>query len=228
MRTIVRGFWGPRPESVDAVADRWLATLTVIDALLPGGGWQQVHASGPPTALPPDRESLLGALRAAEADEAWSDVIGTGLRLVRTADSGCEIEVSGLAGGTPEYLLQSVVVGVTAPGGFALPESRLLAAVVLAWDPDLGDVTDDDTLDALEDDAGYSVGEPVVGRLAYLSAGRGARVPDDLGAVRREALAGGVVVATGGGPEEVVRMFGLLRDAGALEPLPRPMDRAVW
>jgi hypothetical protein len=228
MRTIVRGFWGPRPESVDTVADRWLSTVTAIDSLLPGGGWQQVHASGPPTALFPDREPLLRALRAAEADEAWSDVIGTGLRLIRTATAGCEIEVSGLAGGAPEYLLQSLVIGITAPDGFVLPESRLLTAVVLAWDPDFGDVTDDDILDALEDDAGFTVGDPALGRLAYLSAGRGARLPDDLGAARREALAAGVVVETGGGPEEVVRVSRLLRDAGALESLPRPMDRALW
>ncbi|MFD1812939.1 hypothetical protein [Rhodococcus gannanensis] len=228
MRTIVRGFWGPRPESLDEVADRWLATLTAIDELLPGAGWQHVHASGPPTALPPERAPLLGALRAAEAAEGWSDVIGTGLRLIRTTTAGGEIEVSGLAGGAPEYLLQSLVIGITSPDGVALPEARLLAAVVLAWEPDFGDVTDDDILDALEDDGGFAVDDPAIGRLAYLSARRGARLPDDLGAARREALVGGVVVATSGGPDAVVRVAGLLRDAGVLQPLPRPMDRALW
>ncbi len=228
MRTIVRGFWGPRPEPVDAVADRWLSTVTAIDELFPGVGWQLVSASRPPAAFVPDRVSLLRVLRAAQAEDGWSDLVGTGLRLTGTAASGCEIEVSGLAGGTPEYLLQSLVIGLTAPGGQVLPETRLLAALTRVWDPDFGDATDDDILDALEDDAGYSVGDPVIGRLAYLSAGRAAQVPDDLATGSREVVAGGILVEVGTDPAAVVRAYRLLRDAGALEPLPRPMDRHVW
>ncbi|MGW4480626.1 hypothetical protein [Rhodococcus triatomae] len=228
MRTIVRAFWGPRPEPVEAVADRWLSTLTALDALVPGDRWQLVRASETPTELVPDRESLLAALRTAGSEEDWSDVIGTGLRLTRTTRSGGEIEVSVLAGGAPEYLLQSVVIGITTPTGLADRETRLLSALVLAWDPDVGDVTDDDILDALEDRAGFAVGDPAIGRHAYLSARRAARWPDGLRAVRREVVADGVLVDVGAAPDEVVGAYRLLRDAGALEPLPTPMDRAVW
>ncbi|WP_137873416.1 hypothetical protein [Rhodococcus sp. Q] len=228
MRTIVRGFWGPRPESVDAVADRWLSTVTAIDELLPGVRWQHVSASRPPAAFVPDRVSLLRALRAAQAEEGWSDLVGMGLRLAGTAASGCEIEVSGLAGGAPQYLLQSLVIGLTAPDSRVLPETQLLAALTRVWDPDFGDATDDDILDALEDDAGYSVGDPVIGRLAYLSAGRAALVPDDLTTGHREPVAGGILVEVGMEPAAVARAYRLLRDAGALAPLPRPLDRDVW
>lgn len=227
MRRLVRVFWGPRPESLDVLADRWLATLAAVDASIPAGpgSWQRVHPDGPPTGLPPGRAGLLAALGGARDGGDWSDVLGTGLRLTRAGAPGGEIEISGLAGGAPEFLLQSLVLTIGTPGDTSAAEADLLTRLAVVWEPDIGDVTDDRILDALEDGAGVAVGDPVIGRLGYLSAGRLARWPA-VSDVAVRPVAGGAVVEVAGGPDAVVRAQLSLRAAGALDPLPRPMDRA--
>ncbi|MEV6161710.1 hypothetical protein AB0L71_07260 [Streptomyces sp. NPDC052052] len=239
MRRVVRAFWGPRPEPVEALAGRWKRTLDGLTALLPeatapGGAagadtWQQVHRSDPETGLPADEGALLGALRAAQAAEDWSDRTGTALRLTRTGAPGWQAEISGTAGGVPEFLLQSLVVTLHAPDGAEVPEAGLLAVLARVWEPDFGDMSDDDVLDALEDEAGFALGDPLVGRVGYLSPRRAALVPDSLKAAREELPGGGVLlrIADPGAVAEAVTAYEQLRDAGALEPLPRPMDRAV-
>ncbi|MEU0917808.1 hypothetical protein ACFW6N_05500 [Streptomyces cyaneofuscatus] len=231
MRRVVRGFWGPRPESADALADRWRQTLDGLAVLVPqaADAWSQVHADGPATAITADGKALLDAVRTAQSAADWSDLTGTGLRLVGTGTPGWEAEVSGLAGGRPEFLLQSLAVILHAPDDAPVPEEDILALLARVWEPDFGDVSDDDVLDALEDEAGYAVGDPVVGRTGYLSPARAALVPEDLAAVRQELPGGGELlsIAAPGDSAAVVRAYERLREAGALAPLHRPMDRAV-
>ncbi|RPK90830.1 MULTISPECIES: hypothetical protein [Streptomyces] len=231
MRRVVRGFWGPRPESADALADRWQQTLDGLAGLVPqvADAWSQVHGNGPATALTPEGDALLDAVRTAQSAADWSDLTGTGLRLVGTGTPGWEAEVSGLAGGRPEFLLQSLAIVLHAPDDAPVPEEDILSLLARVWEPDFGDVSDDDVLDALEDEAGFSVGDPVVGRTGYLSPARAALVPEDLEAVRQELPGGGLLlsIAAPGGSAAVVRAYERLREAGALAPLPRPMDRAV-
>jgi hypothetical protein len=239
MRRVVRGFWGPREEPVEALAGRWKRTLDQLAGLLPaaagkpGAGrdeawtWLQVSSSGPATEIRPDEETLRAALRAAAASENWSD--GAGLRLVTGGERGWKIEVSGRAGAVSEFLLQSMVIGVDSPDDADIPDLGLLAVVAEAWEPDFGGVTDDDVLDALEDDGGFAPDEPSVGWAGCLSPARAALVPDDLPALREALRGGGVLlgIASPGDTEEVLRANLRLRDTGALRPLARPMDRAT-
>lgn len=231
MRRVVRGFWGPRPESAEALADRWQRTLDGLAELVPqaADAWSQVHGNGPATAFTPEGKALLDALRAAQSVADWSDLTGTELRLVGTGMPGWEAEVSGLAGGAPEFLLQSLAIVLHAPDAAVVPEEDVLALLARVWEPDFGDVSDDDVLDALEDEAGYAVGDPVVGRTGYLSPARAALVPDGLEAVRQELPGGGELlsIAAPGDSAAVVRAYERLRESGALAPLPRPMDRPV-
>lgn len=231
MRRVVRGFWGPRPEPADALADRWRRTLDGLAGLVPeaADAWSQVHANGPATAFTPEGDALLDAVRSAQSAAGWSDLTGTGLRLVGTGTPGWEAEVSGVAGGAPEFLLQSIAVVLHAPDDAPVPEEDVLALLARVWEPDFGDVSDDDVLDALEDEAGFSVGDPAVGRAGYLSPARAALVPDGLEAVGQELPGGGLLlsVAVPGDTAPVVRVCERLREAGALAPLPRPMDRSV-
>jgi immunity protein 52 of polymorphic toxin system len=243
MRRVVRGFWGPREESVEALAGRWKLTLDRLAGLPPAAGsgsdsragagetwtWRNVSASGPATDLRPDKASLLAALRAAQAADDWSDRTGFGLRLVTEGEPGWEIEVSGLAGGTPEFLLQSMVIGVNSRDDADIPDAELLTVLAEAWEPDFGDVSDDDVLDALEDDAGFAPGEPSVGWVGYLSPARATLLPDGMTAARKELRGGGVLldIAARGDNDDVVQANVQLRDAGALQPLPRPMERAT-
>lgn len=231
MRRVVRGFWGPRPEPADALAERWRRTLEGLAGLVPeaADAWSQVHANGPATAFTPEGDALLDAVRAAQSAAGWSDLTGTGLRLVGTGTPGWEAEVSGVAGGAPEFLLQSIAVVLHAPDDAPVPEEDVLALLARVWEPDFGDVSDDDVLDALEDEAGFSVGDPAVGRAGYLSPARAALVPDGLEAVGQELPGGGLLlsIAAPGDTAPVVRVCERLREAGALAPLPRPMDRSV-
>lgn len=239
MRRVVRGFWGPRVESAEALARRWKLTLDRLTGLLPAGGsgsvtgdvrtWRQIHSSGPATDLLQDEESLLNALRAAQEADGWSARIGYGLQLVLAAEPDWKIEVSGSGGGTSEFLLQSVVIGIKSPDSAEIPDAELLTVVAEVWEPDFGDVTDDDVLDALEDNGGFAVGEPSIGWIGYLSPGRAALLPDGTAAARKELRGGGVLldVAPRGDVKDVLRAYLRLRDAGVLQPLPSPMERAA-
>ncbi|MEU8673220.1 hypothetical protein [Streptomyces sp. NPDC048560] len=237
MRRVVRGFWGPRQESAEALARRWKQTLDRLGGLLPeacagtggDGPWRNVPGSGPATALRPDEDSLLAAVRAAQAADGWSDRTGTSTQFVAAGAPGWKVEVSGRGGGTSEYLLQAVVIGIRSPEGAKVPDVALLTAVAEVWEADFGGVSDDDVLDALEDDGGFTPDEPSVGWAGYLSSARAALLPDDLTAARKQVGSQGVLleIAGPGDAETVLRANLRLREAGALQALPRPMDRAA-
>ncbi|WP_406862444.1 hypothetical protein ABZO31_19115 [Streptomyces sp. HUAS MG47] len=218
-RRVVRGFWGPREESVEAVAGRWRRTLERLAELLPqaGAGTTEPRA---------DEAVLVAELRAkGEGDRA----VGTPYELSLTTEGepGWGVDVSGRAGGLSEDLLQAIVIAVESPDDAEVPEARLLAAVAAVWAPDFGDVLDADVSDAL-DEAGFEAGEPFLGRIGYLSPGRAALLPADLEAGGLLMRDGGQVLtlAPRGDTGTVVRANVALREAGVLESLPRPMERA--
>ena len=237
MRRVVRGFWGPRQEPVEALAERWSATLDRFARLLPTTGgpgadtpwtWRTAPASGPSQPLRPDGASLLEALRTARAADDWSAGNGTSLRLVADGmPPGWKVEVAGLAGGAPEFLLQSLVATIVSPDDVRLPDADLLAAVAEIWHPDHGDVSDRAVTAALKKEAGFRIGTPSVGWVGFLSPGRAGRIPPDAAVPRKELPGVGVLldIAAPGDTAEVVRVHEALRKAGALDPLPHPMTR---
>lgn len=236
MRRVVRGFWGPRKESPAALAGRWAATLDALTGLLPAAGsapagqpwtWTLQRASGAPAPLPAEEAALTAALRADHDSPDTSD--GAGLNLSSSGEPGWEVTVRGRGGGESEYVTQSLLITVVSPDTAEVPEAALLALLADVWQPDIGDVTDDDVLDALEDEAGYdyTLSQLCVGRLGYLSPGRAALAPEGVGTARKELNGPGVLldIAPPGDTDTVVAAYERLRDAGALEPLPRPMNR---
>ncbi|MFF7855453.1 hypothetical protein [Streptomyces sp. NPDC007904] len=240
MRRVVRGFWGPRQEPVEALAERWSTTLDRFARLLPAAArpaaagtawtWRTAPASGPSEATGPDEASLLGALRAAQAADDWSAGNGTSLRLVADGlPAGWKVEVAGLAGGTPEFLLQSLVATIVSPDDEPLPDADLLTAVAESWQPDYGDVADRTVTAALKKDAGFRIGMPSIGWIGYLSPSRAGRVPAGLTAERRQLPDGSTLltVAPPGDTAAVVEAYRALKEAGALDPLPQPMNRPV-
>ncbi|HEY9368225.1 Imm52 family immunity protein [Streptomyces sp.] len=231
-RVVVRGFWGPREESVEELAVRWTRALDQVTRLLPpegGGAWEfrRVGASGPAAVVTPDEASLTAALRATQAADGWSSQSGTDLRLVAKDAAGRQIEIGGRAGAAAEFVLMAMLLTVKTPDGEQAPETELLAALAEAWDPDFGGVCDDDVLDTLEDDGDFAPSDPAVGWAGYLSPRRAALIPADFPAGRKDLPGGGALldVASPDDTGAVLRANLLLRDAGALQPLPRPMDR---
>ncbi|MFF9484424.1 Imm52 family immunity protein [Streptomyces sp. NPDC014676] len=231
MRRVVRGFWGPRQESAEELAARWSTMLDRFARLLPQvtGTWRTAPASGPAEVLQPDEPSLLAALRTARTTDDWSAANGTSLRLLaENTTPGWKVEIAALAGGTPEYLLQSLVATIVSPDEAPdLPDVELLAAVAESWVPDYGDVSDRAVTSALKKEAGFRIGTPSVGWAAYLSAGRAARAPLTSLPDSRTLPTGGVLltIAPPGDTATVVKAYRALRESGALDPLPHPMTR---
>ncbi|MFD8523041.1 Imm52 family immunity protein [Streptomyces capillispiralis] len=239
MRRVVRGFWGPRQEPVETLAERWHATLDRFTGLLPAAAaaaeagapwtWRTAPASGPAGTLrPPDEASLRAALRTAQEADDWSAGNGTSLRLVADTAPGWKVEIAALAGGAPQFLLQSLVATIVSPDDAALPDAGLLTAVAEVWHPDYGDVSDRAVTAALKKEAGFRIGTPSVGWVAYLSPSRATRVPPALEPHSRHLPDDRGVLLTLASPGDVaavVAAYRSLGEAGALEPLPQPMTR---
>ncbi|MFV0128057.1 Imm52 family immunity protein [Streptomyces sp. HMX112] len=235
MRRVVRGFWGPRRESERELAVRWsalLARLRDIDGNV-FGTWRGVPGTGTdtgrdtPVRIEPD--ALAGYLLKDGAGDDWSDQKGLALALSTPAGCPARVGVNGTGGGASDHLPMSVVLTITVPdGGPALPYADILRAVAETWDVDWGEATGTELQLALEDD-GRVPGQPCAGWAGYLSARRAALLaaadlplpmtahPTDHGGVLLDLSAAGV--------QEVVEVNRHLRATGALEPLPRPMDR---
>ncbi|MBB6438267.1 hypothetical protein [Streptomyces candidus] len=167
-------------------------------------------------------------LREEEAGEGWTERTGVGPSLVAASAPGWEISVSGRTGGESPNLLQAMLLEIESVEGAAVPEAELLRAVAEVWNPDFGDVVDGAERDALRG-VGARVARPAVGRIGYLSPARAALVPDELRTVCTPLPTGGVLldIAPPGAPDTVAAAHLRLRDAGALEPLPKPMDRST-
>ncbi|WP_406862443.1 Imm52 family immunity protein [Streptomyces sp. HUAS MG47] len=230
-RVVVRAFWGPREETVEELAARWALTLERVTRLLPpqGDGWslRRVGASGAAAVVTPDEESLAAALRAVQAADDWSSTSGTDLRVLAEDGTGRTLELGGRAGAASEFVLMAMLLTVRTPGDEELPGTELLAGLAEAWAPDFGGVVDDDVLDTLEDDGDFAPSDPAIGWAGYLSPARAALVPRDFPAGTDPLPTGGTLldVAAPDDTAAVLRANLLLRDAGALQPLPRPMDR---
>ncbi|WP_351226102.1 hypothetical protein [Streptomyces sp. NPDC002133] len=237
MRRVVRGAWGPREESVETLAGRWKLTLERLTGLLPTvvsgpgevGTWRHIRESEPFINFQPDEASLRGVLRDTREADGWTDRTGTRLTLASAGETGWNAELRGRGGGTSEFLLQTMMIAIESPDDAEIPDVELLTVLAEVWAPDFGDVSNDDVLDALEDEGGFGPDEPSVGWVGYLSPGRAALVPDGMTAPRKELGVGGILleIAPYGNIESVLQANLRLRDSGALQPLPRPMERTA-
>ncbi|WP_030623178.1 Imm52 family immunity protein [Streptomyces sclerotialus] len=237
----VGGVWGPRQESPDQLAERWLRLLKRLARIAPEdfAGWR-AEAVGQAEQLPENVDAAWFAsylARVNPQDDAAT--IGYSTVLVAARAGRPIITLSVGAGGTPQFAPQTAVVTVrsadlndAAPLVTRLPE--VLTAIAECWDADWGDIADDDLLGALEKEYELDNSTPRCGRAVYLSAGRRALVPEDVPGRRSVTENGGLVIdlgrPDGSAPDadHVLAVNGLLRKAGALEELPYPMDRAKW
>ncbi|ORT61123.1 Imm52 family immunity protein [Streptomyces sp. CB03238] len=227
MRRVVRGFWGPRPESEQELAVRWSTFLTRLSEIEPAvfGAWEpigDVRAAGP--------DALAAYLRENNVGDDWSDRKGYAMALATPAANPVKVTVSGTGGGVSEHLAMSVVVTVTAPdAGPSLPYAGILRALAEAWDVDWGEVTETELQLALEDD-GREPGQACLGWAGYLSERRAALLGEHGVPGKAEPTEhGGLLLDLSGSVADVADLVAVNRDVrstGALEALPRPMDRA--
>ncbi|MCX4864808.1 hypothetical protein OIC43_17100 [Streptomyces sp. NBC_00825] len=241
LNVVVNGFWGPRGESVPAVAERWAGTLTALgDTDGPTFGvW---HEAG--DGLPSDPVLEPSAPALAEYIERTNtgpdlDVVGYTTSLWARNPAAAHVSMAIHAGSTSQYALNSVSlafrsreVDETAEVIRRAPEIlRLLAE---HWEFDTGQVYDRPQYRAVAERFDLANNDPRCGRAVHLSAGRAALAPEDLPATYVRTAHGGLVIdLTRGGAESpdietVIEANTLLRAAGALERLPVPFDRATF
>ncbi|WP_330174083.1 hypothetical protein OG875_11195 [Streptomyces sp. NBC_01498] len=230
--TIVKASWGPRPESSEELAGRWLELITRLTELSAGAlaDWRwDSHGASPGAGVPDDIDVLAAAIETANPHDD-ADIIGSTAYAVGRRSDGGYAQLKVVAGGTNQYspftaalLLLPGAPEAPVPLADRLPEA--LAAVAGIWDADTGSTHDRELFAALRTAYGLRPSQPRCGWSVFLSANRAARVPADLAAPRLEAGPGGVVLNIGTTTDAVLAAHKTLTDAGALEPLPHPADR---
>ncbi|MFF2007972.1 Imm52 family immunity protein [Streptomyces sp. NPDC058195] len=238
LNVVVNGLWGPRGESVPAIAERWAGTLTALGEI-DGPTFGQWHEAGDDLPSDPVLEPSAAAL--AEYIERKNtgpdlDVAGYTSSLWARNPGTAHVSLAVHAGSTSRYAVNSVAlafrsreVDETAQVIRRAPEIlRLLAEI---WEFDTGQVYDRPQYRAVAERFDLANSDPRCGRAVFLSAGRAALAPGSLpGTYVRTAHGGLVIDLTYGGTKtaETAAVIGAnerLREAGALEKLPTPFDR---
>lgn len=223
---LVRVVWGPREESAQQVADRWLAAaraLAAVDPELLGrfvrlrendeGGLDRDPLDDPAVAL-----SVIEGGRSDPPDPGFS------VRGVNGRFGAGEVEISAYAGSASRMTTNLAYLAFT-PGTedearhWADIAEPALLALVSAWEPDHGNVW----TKAVRRAQGPAIRDPFAGYVTYLCEGRCRDLPDLPGASRTP---GGGLVVSRSSIEEIVALGARLRDAGAFEPVPK--DRPRW
>ncbi|MFC8831025.1 hypothetical protein ACFT9I_37475 [Streptomyces sp. NPDC057137] len=206
--TVVKVSWGPRPESHQELAGRWLDLLGRLTELSAGAlaDWRwDGHGTAPGEPVPRDAGAFVVAR---QPDGGYAQLKATAGGSNRFSPF---IAVVLLFPGTPDSAV---------PLADRLPEA--LAAMAGVWDADTGSTYDRELFTALRTAYDLRPSHPRCGWSVFLSANRAARVPTDLAARRLEAGSGGVVLDIGTTTDAVLAAHGTLAEAGALEPAPTP------
>lgn len=193
-----RGFWGPRPESPDRIADRLVAFLTGLDGVVG-------------ESLPWSSHTLPGALltEPANARQVLSEAFRENtdaphLGVSQAYDAGGTrvggISITMIVGGYSDNprIKNGVVVNWYGadPEALAGPILRRFAS---AWDPDWAQVTSTPLMSALVDVQPVGKRHPHVGYLTYLPEERAQVLPSGLEKHLLRLESGGVVIGSGEG-----------------------------
>lgn len=170
---LVRGFWGPRAESVDDISHRLSALGAVLDGLVAANiPWRT--ADGVAVSLA-DANSVRTVLDSALERSLDAPEVGIleifEARCLAAASWSMTVTAGGTS--TARGVKNSVVLKLSSLNYLSAIVEKILEGVVAAWDPDWGDVTSDSILDGLSDRDLLMGRAPKFGHMTYLSSGRG-------------------------------------------------------
>ncbi|MEV0006739.1 hypothetical protein [Streptomyces sp. NPDC047973] len=234
---VVKVSWGPRPESPEELAVRWLAALGRLTELSAPEAvewrWDTEDGKGGP--VPSDAKEFAVTVEAGGPEED-AEIIGWQAAVVGTWPDGGYAYLKAKGGGSDEYTPFTATLQLfPAPGAPARAEPPLsgrlpeaLAALAETWGADTGLVYDRPLFNAIRSAFGLRNSQPRAGWATYLSANRAALVPEDLPGARHTTADGGLVLDSGRSTEGVEAAQRALADAGALESLPVSDPRPVW
>ncbi|WP_433007423.1 hypothetical protein [Kribbella sp. CA-294648] len=191
---IARGFWGPRRETPDQVADRLLAFLAGLDEVVGESvRWSSPESSGQPLAEPGHARQVIS-----DAFRANTDAPQLGINQAYDG-SGQRVHKFRISMGVGRYsespgAHNSFVLRWAGAEDLADP---ILRQVVTAWDPDWGNVTSRSLRDALGGLQPAGKPGPDIGYLNYLSEGRAQALPGGLDRQMVKLDDGGVIIGSG-------------------------------
>ncbi|MFI0409214.1 Imm52 family immunity protein [Actinomadura sp. 3N508] len=232
---VVRSFWGPREESVEAAVERWVelsGRLTGIGGTV-FSSW--TNADDEPQPLEFSVEGLQREL--AHREEKFGPRGRLGFSMSAHIDDGDlpRVSLSSTVGACGSYVGNSLVLTLYVweqkQGGLWTPMAGdLLRAVAEACEPDWGEVRNDALADAQNENPQITVGTPRAGYVTYLSSNRRARVSGEVPGRTRQATDGGLLIdmtEDGRFPEldAVAELDRRLRDSGALVEIPESQER---
>jgi hypothetical protein len=195
---IARGFWGPREESPDRIADKLVAFVAGLDDVVGEAvPWSSPDLPGKLLAEPVNARQVIS-----DAFRENTDAPHLGIGQEYDA-RGNRFEMLSIGMGVGGYsdspkVQNRFMLGWRGDDAAALAEPvvRLLVSV---WDPDWADVTSMSLLEALADVQPAGKPTPHIGYLSYLSEGRAQVLP---GGVEERLLrleGGGVIIGAGEG-----------------------------
>ncbi|MEU2161688.1 Imm52 family immunity protein [Streptomyces sp. NPDC019208] len=238
---VVNGGWGRRQESVVQIAERWVESLSALGDLNDAAftGWLEAVDDISTAPRMPLSVAALSEYLKRENPESDVDRIGYTASLLTNNPGMPRVTFSIHAGGTSEWVTNSVAVSFRSRKlDESVPtvsrSSDVLRILADAWDIDTGQAYGRAQYDAVRDEFGLDNSAPRCGRSVYLSAKRAALAPEGFsGTYARTAHGGLIIDLTRGGIEEpdietILDANRQLRAAGALEPLPEPLDRSKW
>ncbi len=219
---IARGFWGPRQEMPDRVADRLLAFLAGLGEVVGESiRWLSPESPGQSLAVPEVARRVI-----ADAFGANTDAPHLGINQVYDG-SGQRVGKFRISMGVGRYsdspnAHNSFVVRWAGAEALADP---ILRRVVTAWDPDWGNVTSRSLRDALSGLQPAGKPGPDIGYLTYLSEGRAQALPGGLDQQVTKLDEDGVIIGSAESGdllpvEKLAELAKALRPSPAFAPTP--------
>lgn len=219
-RLIARGFWGPRQETPDQIADKLVTFLLALNKIfredLP---WSSHNL---PAKLLTETTNAKQVI--SEAFQKNTDAPHLGINQAYDAQSKRlgKIHLTMNVGGYSDspHIKNALVLNWHATDVSMLAEP-ILRQIISVWDPDWGSVTSQNLMRALAEVRPAGTRTPALGYLTYLSGKRAQTLPGDLDTLDN----GGVILGAGEDGsflpiEELIEYAKLLKPTEAFAPTP--------
>lgn len=221
---IARGFWGPRQETAEQVADELVAFISGLDKLLGETiTWSSPALPGKPLG---ERDNALQAISDAFQENKDAPHVGISQSYRARANRIDTAAITMIVGGYSESAkVRNSFVVKWRGADIAILAAPILRRLVSAWDPDWAAVTSRSFTDALAEVQPVGKPGPKLGYLSYLSEGRAQALPGGMDKHLTKLDNGGVVIGSGEGDgflsvAKATEFAKVLRLSAAFSPTP--------
>lgn len=193
---VIRGFWGPRQESPEAIADKLVAFIMRLDGVLGESvAWTSHRMPGESLADPTVARQVVTAAFEENTDAPH---VGISQSYDGKATNFEAVSIGMVVGAHSDVKnVKNSIVFKLRGAEVERFGVDVLRAIVAEWDPDWGDVT---TMPFMKELAGVQPrGKPVpkMGLVTYLSEGRARALPGGLEKHLQKLDNGGVLIGSG-------------------------------